>query len=181
MMEVSDGNGDAQRRIKGAYECFTQGFSRTPEQDPQFLIDELVEIGLRALSPGINDPFTAVTALHWLGAATAELGSRHLVKDICGKDSEECPVHPLPDDFRHYVQRGFGAIRSAVATSPIAAKIMLSALRDGAVTLESAKRRELLLGEAALLREQARLALEGPDLREVEDQFDRLMGDFKPD
>lgn len=160
-------------------ECFTQGFARTPEQDPQFLIDELVEIGLRALSPGINDPFTAVTALHWLGAATAELGSRRLVKDICGDSSDDCPVHPLSDDFRHYVHRGFGAIRSAVATSPIAAKIMLTALRDAATTLESQERRELLLGEAALLREQARLAMQGPDLREVEEQFDRLMPDFK--
>ncbi len=159
--------------------CFTLGFARTPEQDPQFLIDELVEIGLRALSPGINDPFTAVTALHWLGAATTELGSRRLVKNICRDDGDECPVHPLPDNFRHYVQRGFGAIRSAVATSPIAAKIMLSTLRDVAVTLESTERRELLLGEAELLREQARLSLKGPDLEEVEAQFNLLMTDFK--
>ncbi len=178
LLEISGGEcGDEGRDALRA--CFTLGFARTPEQDPQFLIDELVEIGLRALSPGINDPFTAVTSLHWLGAATTELGHRRLVKDICGDDSEECPIHPLPDDFRHYVQRGFGAIRSAVATSPIAAKIMLSTLRDVAVTLDSTRRRELLLGEAELLREQARLSLSGPDLDEVERQFSNLMTDFK--
>lgn len=180
MLEVTGGNGDTER-LKGVYECFTQGFSRTPEQDPQFLIDELVEIGLRALSPGINDPFTAVTALHWLGAATAELGGRNLVKDICDGDDENCPVHPVTDDFKHFVQRGFGAIRSAVATSPIASKIMLDVLRDAALTLNGRKRRELLLGEAAQLREQARLALEGPDRREVEERFDAIMGDFTRD
>lgn len=163
------------------HECFTQGSSRTPEQDPEFLIDELVEIGLRALSPGINDPFTAVTALHWLGAATADLGRRRLVKDLCGEDAEECPVHPVADDFRHFVQRGFGAIRSAVATSPIASKIMLDVLRDAALTLDGQKRRELLLGEAAQLREQARIALQGPDRREVEQRFDEVMADFKRD
>ena len=100
--------------------CFNLGASRTPEQDPQFLIDELVEIGLRALSPGINDPFTAITALHWLGAATAELGARDLVKmdrnDDGDGDLAEI-VFPLPDDFAHYLRRGFGAMRSAVATS----------------------------------------------------------------
>ncbi|MGB3796398.1 MAG: DUF2254 domain-containing protein [Alteraurantiacibacter sp.] len=178
LLEVSGGEctDECRAALRG---CFTLGFARTPEQDPQFLIDELVEIGLRALSPGINDPFTAVTSLHWLGAATTELGSRRLVKNICGENSEECPVHPLPDDFRHYVQRGFGAIRSAVATSPIAAKIMFSTLRDVAVTLESAERRELLLGEAGLLRDQARLSLKGPDLDEVEKKFNDLMMDFK--
>ncbi len=178
LMEVSGGDCTDGCR-DGLRASFTLGFARTPEQDPQFLIDELVEIGLRALSPGINDPFTAVTALHWLGAATAHLGKRRLVKDICGNGDEDCAIHPLPDDFRHYVQRGFGAMRSAVATSPIAAKIMLASLRDVAVTLESTKRRELLLGEAELLRKQARLSLEGPDLDEIEEQFDRLMTDFK--
>src|SRR5690606_17371126 len=34
--------------------CFALGSARTAHQDLQFLIDELVEIGLRALSPGIN-------------------------------------------------------------------------------------------------------------------------------
>ena len=45
--------------------------------------------------------------------------------------------------------------------------------------MESIKRRELLLGEAELLRIQARLSLEGPDLDEIEQQFDLLMTDFK--
>jgi len=58
--------------------CFSLGASRTPEQDIEFLIDELVEIGLRALSPGINDPFTAVTSIHWMGAAMARLAERDL-------------------------------------------------------------------------------------------------------
>lgn len=178
IMEIAKGTCD-EAHMKELRDCFTQGSSRTPEQDPEFLIDELVEIGLRALSPGINDPFTAVTAIHWLGAATADLGKRRLVKDICDSDPPDCPVHPKADDFRHFVQRGFGAIRSAVATSPIASKIMLDTLRNTAITIEGDKRRELLLGEAAQLREQARIALEGPDRREVEDRFDAVMLDFK--
>lgn len=69
-------------------ECFTLGSMRTPSQDMQFLIDELVEIGLRALSPGINDPFTAVTAVHWLGAATAELAHRNLTRSFASNGDE---------------------------------------------------------------------------------------------
>ena len=160
-------------------DCFTQGFARTPEQDPQFLIDELVEIGLRALSPGINDPFTAITSLHWLGAAMAQLGRRRLVKDICQDDAAgDCPVLPKPDDFHHYVERSFTAIRSAVATSPIAAKVMFNVLANAASTLNSQDRRRALFGEAERLREQARKVLTGPDLEDLEWHFTSVRDSF---
>lgn len=42
------------------------GNNRNQERDTLFLLDELVEIIARALSPGINDPFTAMTCLDWL-------------------------------------------------------------------------------------------------------------------
>ena len=162
---------DIEDRVR---DCFTLGSTRTPEQDPQFLIDELVEIGLRALSPGINDPFTAITALHWLGAATAEIGRRDLRKDICGEDAEDCPGIPLPDDYAHYVSRGLGAIRSAVASSPIAAEVMLDTLANAAMPISDEQRRALLKDQAEKLAEQARLVLVGPDL----DRFERHMAAF---
>ena len=169
--EICDRNCEPElaRRLR---ECITQGFARTAEQDPQFLIDELVEIGLRALSPGINDPFTAVTSLHWLGGAIADLGKRQLVKNVCSDEAKDCPVLPLPDDFEHYVQRSFGAMRSAVATSPIATKIMLDVLRNAMVTINSDQRKHTLFVQGTRLRDQARLALGGPDLREVEERYD---------
>ena len=163
-------------------DCFTLDASRTPDQDPQFLIDELVEIGLRALSPGINDPFTAITALHWLGAATAEIGQRLLQKDICGDrddgDRKACLVIPLPDDFDHFLRRGFGAMRSGVATSPIATIVMLDVLRNAAAPVKDAKRRQLLRGEGHDLIEQARLALKGPDLAQVEQRYEGFVEAF---
>ncbi|WP_370032639.1 DUF2254 domain-containing protein [Qipengyuania mesophila] len=159
---------DIEDRVR---DCFTLGSTRTPEQDPQFLIDELVEIGLRALSPGINDPFTAINALHWLGAATAEIGRRDLRKEICGQDGEGCPVIPLPDDFDHYVSRGFGAMRSAVAASPIAAEVMLDTLANAAMPIRDEKRQALLKEQAEKLAQQARLTLVGPDLERFEDHL----------
>lgn len=162
-------------------DSFTLGRSRTPEQDPQFLIDELVEIGLRALSPGINDPFTAITALHWLGAATAEIGRRDLRKNIGDDENgDTCPVRPLPDGFQHYVDRGFGAIRSAVASSPIAAEVMLDTLANAATPIDDTARQAILRDEAKRLAAQVRLTLVGPDLDKFEAhlaKFDRLFWD----
>ena len=150
---------------------FTLGPTRTPEQDPHFLIDELVEIGLRALSPGINDPFTAITALHWLGAAISEIARRDLRKNICSEDADTCPLIPCPDDFEHYAQRSFGSIRSAVAASPNAARIMIDVLEKACVPLSHSPRIDVLRDQARMLMDQTRLAMSGPDLAMVEARY----------
>ncbi|MCB2074904.1 MAG: DUF2254 domain-containing protein [Novosphingobium sp.] len=148
-------------------DCFALGGSRTPEQDLEFSIDELVEIALRALSPGINDPFTAITAVHWLGAATAELGNRDLSGHSRDGDEDACTVIPLEDDFDHFVGRGFGAARTALAANRLAALVTFDAILSAARVIDDESRRGLLEREAGLLLEQAEKALCGPDLEEV--------------
>ncbi|WP_051539416.1 DUF2254 domain-containing protein [Sulfitobacter sp. 20_GPM-1509m] len=45
---------------------FAVGEEQTEAQDITFMIDQLVEMLARALSPGVNDPFTALNCLNWL-------------------------------------------------------------------------------------------------------------------
>ncbi len=47
-------------------EMFIRGSQRTTTQDLRFQINQLVEVAIRALSPGVNDPFTAMNCLDWL-------------------------------------------------------------------------------------------------------------------
>jgi len=164
--EVSDDLADCVRSE------FTFGATRTPGQDPQFLIDELVEIALRALSPGTNDPFTAITSMHWLGTATAYLGTQDLQKYVVDSEDEDAPrVIPLPDDFEHYLARGFGNVRTAAATSPAAALVMLDTLRNAAAPINDETRKASLKREGLRLIEQVREHLSGPDLQEVEARY----------
>ncbi len=58
--------------------CFILGSQRTLEQDVEFTIDQLVEIAVRSLSPGINDPFTAISCIDWLGVGLSELAEREI-------------------------------------------------------------------------------------------------------
>lgn len=67
---IDDGT---KERITGA---FFLGTDRTPEQDAEFAVRQLVEIAVRALSPGINDPFTALTCIDQLGATLCILTGR---------------------------------------------------------------------------------------------------------
>ena len=155
----------------GLRDCFSLGAMRSPSQDIEFLIDELVEIALRALSPGINDPFTAVTALHWLGAATAQIGARDLRGGPDRGDYDWNRIVPMNDDFDHFVRRGFGGIRAAAATSPIAAAQFLDCLLGAGSTISLTGRRARLREEGALLMAQARLELAGSSLDEVEARY----------
>jgi len=155
-------------RLRG---CFSLGAMRSPSQDIEFLIDELVEIALRALSPGINDPFTAVTALHWLGAATAQIGARDLRGGPDRGDYDWNRIVPMNDDFDHFVRRGFGGVRAAAATSPIAAAQFLDCLLGAGSTLTLNGRRARLREEGALLMAQARLELAGPSIEELDARY----------
>ena len=46
--------------------CFATGTDRTQSGNILFVVDQLVEMIARALSPGINDPFTAINCMNWL-------------------------------------------------------------------------------------------------------------------
>ncbi|MEO6388107.1 MAG: DUF2254 domain-containing protein [Croceibacterium sp.] len=153
-------------------ESYSLGSSRTPHQDLEFLIDELVEIGLRALSPGINDPMTAITALHWLGAATAELGQRDLrLRSDLDRRTDERLIVPIADDFGHFVARGFGAMRSAGATNRLAANAMFETLTNAASVLDDETRLATLRREGDQLARQFREHLKGPELELAEARY----------
>jgi uncharacterized membrane protein len=68
--------------------CVAIGPERTLEQDPRFVFRILVDIASKALSPGINDPTTAVQALDQIQHLLEFLGRRHLdegrVRDRAG-------------------------------------------------------------------------------------------------
>jgi len=54
------------------------GAERTMDQDPRFVFRIMVDIAAKALSPGINDPTTAVLALDQIHRLLLNVGRRHL-------------------------------------------------------------------------------------------------------
>ena len=73
-----------QARINAA---FVVGSQRTSVQDVELAVNQLVEIAVRALSPGVNDPFTAVACVDRLGAALSRLAQREMPSP-CRRDAE---------------------------------------------------------------------------------------------
>lgn len=67
---------------------FSVASFRTIEQDAAFGIRQLVDIALKALSPGVNDTTTAVTCLHYLGAILEKLSHRKIPHEICRRNGK---------------------------------------------------------------------------------------------
>jgi uncharacterized membrane protein len=93
------------------------GEERTFDQDPKYAVRLLVDIAIKALSPAINDPTTAVQALDQIGDLLLRLGSRRLeigsFQDGSGRVRLTVPF-PSWDDFLHL---GFEEILSCGAKS----------------------------------------------------------------
>ena len=100
------------RQLRGAVAL---GSERTIEQDPTFAFRILVDIAIKALSPAINDPTTAVLAIDQLHRLLRLVGLRQLQgEEICDADGKVRLVFRTPnwDDFVHLACieiRHFGA------------------------------------------------------------------------
>ena len=62
--------------IEDVNAIFIRNSRRSPTQDVEFSVLQLVEVAVRALSPGINDPFTAINCIDQLGANLAHLATK---------------------------------------------------------------------------------------------------------
>jgi hypothetical protein len=90
---------------------FIVGPERTLEQDVEFAISQLVEIAVRALSPGINDPITAVTCIDWLGAILCQLANRKMPASHRYDEQNRLRVICKPFAFEGMVDAAFNMIR----------------------------------------------------------------------
>lgn len=61
----------AAQDVEELRKCYAIGAARTEHQNPSFLAEQLVEMVARALSPGVNDPYTAMDCLNRLAASLA--------------------------------------------------------------------------------------------------------------
>jgi uncharacterized membrane protein len=90
---------------------FTIGNQRSTEQDIEYGIQKLTEIGLRAISPGINDPYTAITCIHRLGGILARLGRLHVSTPQYYDNEKNLRFIMKQKDFMEYLYKGFYQLR----------------------------------------------------------------------
>lgn len=162
--------------VNAIREAFVLGAERTPEQDMEFGIVELSDIAVRALSPGINDPTTAVQCIDRLTQVLAALGTRN--PPATRRESPDGAVHLLvrSTSFDRATGLAFDQIRHYGADNPAITKKLLDALADLARVVAS-EARPALEAQAAALARTARNSIEDPtDLAAVERLIAGVLG-----
>lgn len=152
------------------------GPSRTLAQDLSFAVDQLVEIALRALSPAVNDTFTALTCIDWLGGSlcrvTTSWHPQHVHRDSHGY------VRVITADvsYRGLVERAFEKIRQAGRGMPAVMIRQLEALTKILDHTTHAAQRELLLDQAAMIYRASVQAIPEPsDVADVRREYDAVL------
>ncbi len=146
--EVDDATAEA---IRGT---FILGGQRTPTQDLDFIISQLVEIAVRALSPGINDPTTAMQCIDRLGAGLCRIGTRPPPSAYRFDEGHQLRVVAPVESFGHAVGNSLDQIREHSRGN---VAVTLHLLHTLAVIARSARRGE----DRAALRAQAEKILRG--------------------
>ncbi len=158
--------GDAYRR------SYFFGWHRTPTQDIEYAIDQLVEVAVRALSPGINDPFTAMTCLEWLGAALIHVGGRRIPSRYLYDEAGELRVVADTTDFAGIADGALNQIRQYGASSVGVIVLMLDVLARVAVELPRAQDRATLFGHAERIHHDGLSAAKNEsDRHDIEEAF----------
>jgi len=135
---------------------FVCGVQRTPTQNLRFVFNQLVEVAMRALSPGVNDPFTAMNCMDWLQAALEQLAGRELPDAHRHDDEQQLRLVAEPEDFGSYTALVFDQLTPYVAVDRNAAVHMMEMLAKIAFETASESRRRELLKHGEKLRKACR-------------------------
>ena len=145
------------------------GDRRTAEDDIEFSVRQLVEVALRALSPAINDPFTAMSAVDWLGGALARLAATDWPPRYRYDEAGTLRVIAEIPTFAGVTHTIFSRIRHYGGTSPMVLNRLLEAVAAFGPHIRNDADRAFVRDETeAVLRIGRALIISDADLRELE-------------
>jgi len=151
------------------------GFERTYQQDAAFGIRQLVDVACKALSPAINDPYTAVQAVEHLTVIFCALAGQSLGTHVEQRARGIMVIIP-GRRFPEYLAVMCGLIRRYGSHEPTVSHALLRLLHDCAlVTAEDSERRAAIEAQARLIVSDAeRDVARGEDLELVHAEAEQL-------
>jgi uncharacterized membrane protein len=152
------------------------GPNRTLTQDISFGIDQLVEIAIRALSPAVNDTFTALTCIDWLGDTLCKIAVRWHPARVHRDGAGRIRLITADPSHERLVQRSFEKIRQAGEGMPAVMIRQLEALIKIIADTPDAARQQVLLDQAAMiLRASTRSVPEESDRADIRRRYDDVL------
>ena len=140
---------------KNINESLLLGTQRTATQDVDFVFDQIVEVAVRSLSPGINDPFTAIICIDHLGQGLRRMAGREIPSPFRLADDGALRVVACGVTFPEMADTAFNQIRHYGRSSVPVLKRLLDTIAAVATHVGREEDRQALLRHALLIRETA--------------------------
>jgi uncharacterized membrane protein len=169
----ADAAAGVARALGGAH---ATGPYRTLTQDLSFAVDQLVEIAIRALSPAVNDTFTALACIDWLGDALCKVAGRWHPDAVHRDATGRVRVITVTVGFRRLVERAHEKIRQASWGMPAVMIRQLEALAKVMDYATSSAGRQVLITQAEMiLRSSEESVPEEADRADVRERYEIVM------
>lgn len=161
---------------KNIRKAFTLGTGRLRVQDVDFSIDQLVEIAVRALSPGINDPFTAIACLDQFSTTLAALAEHTIPSGYYYDTDGHLRVISDVVTFDGIVNTAFNQIRQH-GRSDIAVTIrLLEVIAIILARTQSDKHQQALIQQAEMIKRASdEVIFEENDRRDITERYDLIL------
>ena len=152
--------------------AFQIGNGRTPTQDVEYAVNQLTEMAVRAMSPAINDPFTAMTCLDHIGEGLVKFvrqgGRSSQYYDRDGR----LRLLLEPVTFAELLSAAFDMLRHASCDNASVLLHMLAVIDVIGQEVKAPEARRLLLRHVSLIQAES----EAGDLIEQDRQAIQLRG-----
>ncbi len=161
------------RALGGAH---ATGPHRTLTQDLSFAVDQLAEIAIRALSPAVNDTFTALACIDWLADGLGKIADRWRPSTVHRDAAGRVRVITVTVEFDRLLERAHDKIRQASRGMPAVMIRQLEGLAKVMAYAADPTQRELLLEQAAMiLRASEESVPELSDRADVRRRYDAVL------
>lgn len=166
---------DDSERIRGA---FNIGAVRTIEQDAAFGARQIVDIALRALSPGVNDTTTAVMCVQHLSVALEALADRQIPDRFRAADGVIRLV-AADRSFHAFASLCLDQIRQSAAGNPAVMRALLRAIAAAGRRAGDPDRRAALIRHADLVADLAQETLRPHEREPIRDLAAEVAAELK--
>lgn len=165
-----------QKLTKQINDAFILGKERSEQQDIEFPIDQLVEIALRALSPGINDPFTAIRCVDRLGAGLSRLAQKDFPSPYRYDADYKLRAIAFGVTFEGLVDSAFNGIRQYARSDTSVTIRLLEAIANIATYTNNPKYQAVLQRHADMILRGSQDGLpEELDRKDVQEQYNAVI------
>jgi uncharacterized membrane protein len=168
--------GAAEQVAQHLAKAHVTGPHRTLMQDPVFAIDQLVEIAIRALSPAVNDTFTALTCIDWLSAGLSRVSGRVLEEGVYRDRYGRVRLIESDPSYSRMVNRAFDKVRQAARGMPAVIIRMIDSLSSIVAETTSSDQRQVLARQALMILQNAEDSVPEPhDTEDIRHRYERLI------